>query len=321
MGFSIQKEKVVSRYFFFEYSNSKFVILQPEIVEFKAGDKPVFDLIIGTNTMEAIGIILNFFDKVITIDQIVLPMRSIEELPASNKRALRLNNSLAKNQEPKSTELATRRIVEILDAKYEKANLPELVENECSHLNPVEKLQLLELLTEFEDLFDGTLGDWDTEPVSFQLKEGTTPYHGRAYPIPQKHKATVKTEVKRLCEIGVLEWQAASEWASPSFIQPKKNDKVRFLTDFREVNKRLVRKPYPLPIIQQILQELLGFMFATALDLNMGYYTIRLDPDASRICNIIFPWGKYSYLRLPMGVSGSADIFQGRMSQLMMALD
>ena len=71
----------------------------------------------------------------------------------------------------------------------------------------------------------------------------------------------------------------------------KKKGVVRFLTDFREVNKRLVRKPYPLPIIQQILQELIGFMFAIASDLSMGYYTIRLDPDASRICTIIFPWG------------------------------
>jgi hypothetical protein len=91
----------------FEYSNSKFMTLQPEIVEFEASDKPAFDLIIGTNTMEAIGIILNFVDKVITIDQIVLPMRSIDELPTSNRKALRFNNSLAKNQEPKSTELAT----------------------------------------------------------------------------------------------------------------------------------------------------------------------------------------------------------------------
>jgi hypothetical protein len=35
----------------------------------------------------------------------------------------------------------------------------------------------------------------------------------------------------------------------------------------------------------------------------MGYYTIRLDPDASKICTIIFPWGKYSYKRLPMGIN------------------
>ena len=69
------------------------------------------------------------------------------------------------------------------------------------------------------------------------------------------------------------------------------------------------------------MQELEGFTFATALDLNMGYYTIRLDPDASRICTIIFPWGKYSYNRLPMGVAGSPDIFQSKKSELMATLE
>jgi hypothetical protein len=53
----------------------------------------------------------------------------------------------------------------------------------------------------------------------------------------------------------------------------------------------------------------------------MGYYTIRLDPDASRICTIIFPWGKYSYKRLPMGVAGSPDILQAKMSELMVDLE
>ena len=70
-----------------------------------------------------------------------------------------------------------------------------------------------------------------------------------------------------------------------------------------------------------MLQELEGFTFATALDLNMGYYTIRLDPDASKICTIIFPWGKYSFLQLPMGIAGSPDIFQAKMSELMVALE
>ena len=53
----------------------------------------------------------------------------------------------------------------------------------------------------------------------------------------------------------------------------------------------------------------------------MGYYTIRLDTDASRICTIIFPWGKYSYKRLPMGIAGSPDIFQEKMSDLMASLE
>jgi hypothetical protein len=79
------------------------------------------------------------------------------------------------------------------------------------------------------------------------------------------------------------------------------------------LNKRLVRIPFPIPMV---LQELEGFSFATALDLNMGYYTIRLDSNASNICTIIFPWGKYSYKQLPITIAGSPDIFQGKMSVL-----
>jgi hypothetical protein len=92
---------------------------------------------------------------------------------------------------------------------------------------------------------------------------------------------------------------------------------VRFISDFREVNKGLVRKPFPIPKICAVLQELEGFTFATDLSLNMSYNTIRLDPDASNIFTIIFPWGKYSYLRLPMGIVGSPDIFQAKMSEIM----
>jgi hypothetical protein len=82
-----------------------------------------------------------------------------------------------------------------------------------------------------------------------------------------------------------------------------------------------VRKPFPIPKISTVLQDIEGFSYATALDLNMGYYTIRLDPDASKICTIIFPWGKYSYKRLPMDIAGSPDIFQGKMSELMESLE
>ena len=96
---------------------------------------------------------------------------------------------------------------------------------------------------------------------------------------------------------------------------------VRTITDFRELNKRIVRRPYPIPKISTTLQELEGFTYATALDLNMGYYTIRLDPNAVEMFTIIFPWGKYSYLRLPMGYAGSADIFQAEMMNLMEGLE
>ncbi len=101
------------------------------------------------------------------------------------------------------------------------------------------------------------------------------------------------------------------------FIIPKKNWTACFLSKFWVVNKRLVRNPFPIPKISTVLQELEGFTFATALDLNMGYYTIRLDPDASKICTIIIPWGKYSYKQLPSGIA----VFQGKMLELMECLE
>jgi hypothetical protein len=72
-----------------------------------------------------------------------------------------------------------------------------------------------------------------------------------------------------MVKLGVLERQPASEWASPLCIIPKKNRTVHFLSNFWGVKKRLIRKPFPIPKISTVLQELEGFTFAMALNLNM----------------------------------------------------
>ncbi len=178
--------------------------------------------------------------------------------------------------------------MEILDARYAKTDRPAIVRDNYKHLTPSERESQLSLLLKFEQLFDGTLGEWTLPPVSIQLKEGAKPFHGRPYPIPKVHKATLTKEIDQQVSIGVMKWQPYSHWASPSFIIPKKDLTVRTISDFRELNKRIVRKPYPIPKISTTLQELEGFTYATALDVNMGYYTIRLDPMASEMCTIIF---------------------------------
>jgi hypothetical protein len=60
-------------------------------------------------------------------------------------------------------------------------------------------------------LFYGTIGDWKTKLVSFQLKEGVSLYHGQAFPAPKINKDTIIKEMERLCKLGVLERQSASE--------------------------------------------------------------------------------------------------------------
>jgi hypothetical protein len=80
---------------------------------------------------------------------------------------------------------------------------------------------LLSLLLDFESLFDGTLGDWNRPPVSIEMKDGAKPYHGRPYPIPQIHKATLMKDIDRLMGIGVLKRQLSSQWAISDIYNPK----------------------------------------------------------------------------------------------------
>jgi hypothetical protein len=189
---------------FFEYSDSKRYHVEPDVVEYDEINRPQYDLILGTVSMKEFGIILNFSDKMITIDETILPMRDINKLQGSSMlRALRHNHSLA--MEPQRTQDATERATQILDAKYTKAYLRSVVRDNCKHLKVDQQKKLLQLLTNYESLFDGTLGDWKTKPVSFQLKEGASPYHGQAFPVPKIHKDTLIKEVDRLVKLGVLE--------------------------------------------------------------------------------------------------------------------
>jgi hypothetical protein len=81
---------------FFEYSDSKRYLAAPDIVEYNKINRPQYDIILGVKTMKEYGIILDFKDKMITIDEVKLPMRNINHLQGSSTiHALRFNHSLA----------------------------------------------------------------------------------------------------------------------------------------------------------------------------------------------------------------------------------
>jgi hypothetical protein len=185
--------------------------------------------------MHNLGVKLDFQERTITIDKTLLPMRNIAYLQLKPRitRALRENTCFA--QEPISTRSTTKCMVKILDTKYEKADLPAIIRENCSHLTASNREKLLSVLLKFELLVDDTLGDWKLPPVSFELKEGLKPYHGRPYPILHKHKAVLMREIRRLCVIRVLEWQPSSRWALLTFIIPKKDSTVRTISDFSEL--------------------------------------------------------------------------------------
>jgi hypothetical protein len=276
-----------------------------------------YDMIIGRDLLQELGINFLFSQELMEWDFATTPM--LDPQMFDDKFITDLENEICYFHDPDTTK--ADRIQRILDVKYTQADLRQIADS-CKELSRIEQDKLHSLLKKFEHLFDGTVGTWKTDPVELYLKDpNSKPYHAKPYPVPHSQEQKLKDEVERFCKQGILRKVNRSEWACPMFTINKPDGTLRSLADLRELNKRIKRHPFPIPKIQDMLQKLEGFQFATSLDLNMGYYHIELTPNSSRLCTIVLPWGKYEYLRLPMGLCNSPDIFQEKMSELMAGLE
>jgi hypothetical protein len=110
---------------------------------------------------------------------------------------------------------------EILDAKYEKVGVDEVI-NQLNHLNLEQKKDLRKVLMEHTKPFSRTLGVYPHRILHINLVPRAIAKHARPYPVPVIHLSAFKKELLHLVEIGVLSLQGASEWALPTFITPPK---------------------------------------------------------------------------------------------------
>ena len=281
-----------------------------------------YDIIIGSDLMNDLNIDLLYSESSIRIGQEGnydrIPMKRLGTTSDLNACSMIYDMHI----EPPILQQEEKRQGKLLDANYSKVDIDDMV-NELD-IPRETKRKLTATLKRFKKLFGGGLGKLDIDPIDIQLKPDAIPYAGTYYNVPKAYEIPFKKEVERMERDDILErldHANDSPWASPSFCQPKKTMDIRFLSDFREVNKRIVRKPFPLPRIMEALQKIERFKSATALDLSQGYYHIPLTKNAQKICTTILPWGKYSYKRLPMGLASAPDIFQSVMTELFCDLD
>ena len=154
---------------------------------------------------------------------------------------------------------------------------------------------LLSLLGYSKNFFDVTLCEWATDPVDLEIKPYYKPFNSRYYLVPRINKEKFRKEIKSLLEILVLTTVQQSQYITPIFIIPKKEGTVRLITDYRRLIQQLIRNPYPLPKIGETMQQLEGLQHAIELNLNMGYYTIRISPVSQDTRKIVTEFGNFRY--------------------------
>ena len=207
------------------------------------------------------------------------------------------------------------------ESLYEVIPTSEITDMQL-HLSLEQRKELFKVLDRFKPLFNGNLvannylGTYKGQKVRLELKPGVTPHSQRPYPVPYKHKDVFKQELDRLVKIGILSKTGPSKWLAPTFLIPKKDGRVRWISDFRELNKCIKRKVYNLPKIQDILKKRNGYKYFTKIDISMQYYTFELDEKSKDLCTICTPFGNYRYNRLPMGIKQSPDVAQEIMEDL-----
>jgi len=157
-------------------------------------------------------------------------------------------STIAKSWNEQKQEL---NVTEILPADNKSIDMYQVADR-LTHLLSNECEQLRHVLLDFSDLFQGTCGKYNGDPVSLELVPGSTPFYWKPFSIPKAYKQVTKDEIQRLQKLGLLTPVASLQWAAPIFIIPKKNNTVRVITNFRGLNKCLVRKPYPIPEIPDI---------------------------------------------------------------------
>jgi len=212
-----------------------------------------YDVILGTDFLSKTGIDIKYSTATMQWFENELPMR--DPLCMDNREYLAMVDTVEQQCLDELYGMdwcdPTCYAVEILDAKYDAVSIEDVVK-ECTHLNEEQKADLTKVLSKFQRLFSGKLGVFPHRKFHIELEPGARPKHVRPYAIPRIHLAAFKKELEHLVKLGVLSPTGASEWGSPTFITPKKDGRVRWVSDLRELNKVVRRKQYPLPIIQGI---------------------------------------------------------------------
>ena len=173
-----------------------------------------YDVIIGRETLQQLGISLDFKNSQIIWNDSAVEMKQ-PKLLDNRSNLLQLANA----DEPSHCVQNSQRAERILDITSPAADISAIV-GKMQHLDQAQKEALYSLLKEHEQLFDGNIGTWNTEPVHLELKPDATPYHGKPYPVTVKDKGNFKRKIERLVSLGVLAKDSDSPWAAPSFCQP-----------------------------------------------------------------------------------------------------
>lgn len=212
-------------------------------------------------------------------------------------------------------EVANVRITHIKSTETEKIqNRKEyLMSNlELGHCNELERREIAAICEQYSVAFyieGDEFRHTDVVNHFIDLKPGTNPIFTRQYRIPESQKYEIQRQIDELEVKGIIE-KSNSAWNSPLLLVPKKDNKdggkeYRMVIDFRKLNAVTVPHTYPIPLIDEIIDQMNGAKLFTTLDVQGAFHQIPMHNSCKEYTAFSTSFNKYHFNSSPFGLIGS----------------
>lgn len=173
----------------------------------------------------------------------------------------------------------------------------------------IAKVSIDEIIKEYSDVLGDEIGCLPEE-YEIKIDETVEPVIHAPRPVPAAIWEQLKKDLEHLEKCGIIAVQTEpTDWVNSLVCVRKKNDRIRFCIDPTDLNVAIRREHYPMNSFDDVSTRLHGSKYFTKLDANMGYYQIKLTEKSPKLTTFNTPFGRFRFLRMPMGIKCSSEVY------------
>ena len=209
-----------------------------------------------------------------------------------------------------STERRKKRLKELLKEEFDDMSLPS-----------TEKDLLLSLLEEYNDVFSLDGERRETDLIELEIDTGNAaPRRQPPHRVPFAVTKEIAKQLKEMQAGNVIQ-PSNSPWASPIVLVQKKDGTLRFCIDYRNLNSVTKLDKFPLPRIDDLLDQLGQSQYFTTLDLAAGYWQVKVSDKSKEKTAFITHQGLFEFRVMPFGLTNAPAVFQRLMQKVLGGLN